>query len=115
MSQDKAHKTQVVETYLSAVSRGDVEQVMALYADHATVEDPVGTEPKVGADAIRKFYGDAAQMSINLQGTGPVRCAGNAAAFPFRLSMQGLEIDVIDVFEFDENGKVVSMKAYWGM
>lgn len=115
MAVEKADKIQAVETYLAAVSSGNVDQVMALYADNATVEDPVGSEPKSGAAAIRQFYEDAAKMSVNLQSTGPVRCAGNAAAFPFKLSMQGLEIDVIDVFEFDEAGKVLSMKAYWGM
>ena len=25
-----------------------------------------------------------------------------------------MKIEVIDVFEFDGSGKVVSMKAYWG-
>ncbi len=25
-----------------------------------------------------------------------------------------MTIEVVDVFEFDDDGKVVSMKAYWG-
>jgi steroid delta-isomerase len=28
--------------------------------------------------------------------------------------MPGMVMDVIDVFEFDDQGKVCSMKAYWG-
>jgi len=28
--------------------------------------------------------------------------------------MPGMVIDVIDVFECNEQGKVASMKAYWG-
>ena len=43
-----------------------------------------------------------------------MRCAGNAAAFAFEVHVAGMKIEVIDVFEFDAEGKVVSMKAYWG-
>ena len=40
--------------------------------------------------------------------------AANTAAFPFQVKMGDMSIDIIDVFEFDDQGKVVSMKAYWG-
>ena len=44
--------------------------------------------------------------------------AENAVAFPFRISLQlgdnQMTIDVIDVFELNESGKIQSMKAYWG-
>jgi steroid delta-isomerase len=46
--------------------------------------------------------------------SGDVRCAGNAAAFPFKVLMEGVDISPIDVFEFNAEGKVQSMKAYWG-
>ncbi|MCP4950734.1 MAG: steroid delta-isomerase, partial [Proteobacteria bacterium] len=36
-----------------------------------------------------------------------------AVAFPFQVKMPGIAIDIIDVFEFNEQGKVNSMKAYW--
>ena len=35
-------------------------------------------------------------------------------AFPFQVTVGAMKIEVIDVFEFDDSGKVVSMKAYWG-
>lgn len=28
--------------------------------------------------------------------------------------MPGMVIDIIDVFEFNEQGRISSMKAYWG-
>jgi steroid delta-isomerase len=34
-------------------------------------------------------------------------------AFPFQVQMPGVAIDIIDVFEFNGEGKVNSMKAYW--
>ena len=47
---------EVVEAYVDRVSNGSVDEVLALYADGATVEDPVGTEVREGLDAIREFY-----------------------------------------------------------
>ncbi len=39
---------------------------------------------------------------------------GAAVAFPFQVVMGDARIDIIDVFYFDDEGKVVDMKAYWG-
>ncbi len=42
--------------YLTALADKDLEGILALYADDAVVEDPVGSEPHVGMAAIREFY-----------------------------------------------------------
>ncbi|MDG2442275.1 MAG: nuclear transport factor 2 family protein, partial [Luminiphilus sp.] len=46
----------VCETYIHALVTNDVEAILDLYADDATVEDPVGTESRSGKDALRSFY-----------------------------------------------------------
>ena len=107
-----------VKRYITSVSTQDIEAIKGLYDENATVEDPVGTNPHVGIGAICAFYqgGFAAQTKLEL--TGPVRCAGSSAAFPFTaiadLGGKKARIDVIDVFEFNDAGRVQSMKAYWG-
>ncbi|MNO79594.1 Steroid Delta-isomerase [compost metagenome] len=50
--------------------------------------------------------------------TGSVRATHNGCgAMPFRVDLvwdgQACSIHVIDVMEFDEQGKIRSMKAYW--
>jgi steroid Delta-isomerase len=110
-------KKQVVERYIALVSSGDVEGIVSLYAEDATLEDPVGSSAIRGHDAIRAFYARATKMGIHLEPTGPVRLAGHEAAFPFRVTTVGgpkMTIDVIDVFRFDDTGKIVEMRAYWG-
>jgi steroid Delta-isomerase len=110
-------KKRAVERYIASVSAGDIDGIVSLYAENATLEDPVGSAPVEGHDAIRAFYERATKMGIRLEPTGPVRVAGDEAAFPFRVSTEGgpkMTIDVIDVFRFDEAGKVVAMRAYWG-
>ena len=107
-------KIAVVEKYVEAFEKADIAIIKDIYATNAMVEDPVGSDIHDGIEAICTFYEGALASGAKLALSGTPRCAGNAVAFPFQVIMPGMAIDVIDVFEFDEAGKVVSMKAYWG-
>jgi steroid delta-isomerase len=105
--------------YVCKVDAGDIDGILALYADDASVEDPVGSPALIGRAAIARFYRDGlGQAAARAELTGPVRVAGRCGAMPFRvdLNWQGraCSIQVIDVMEFDEQGLIRSMKAYWG-
>lgn len=104
---------QAVHNYIEAVSTDNLDMIRAIYADNATVEDPVGSPPHEGIDAICAFYKRIHGMGVKLELAGSVRCAGNAAAFPFTAQMGPNKLEIIDVFEFDDQGKVRSMRAYW--
>ncbi len=110
------HRTAVIDAYLAAVSAGDLTAILAVYAPDATVEDPVGTEVHRGIDALRSFYGRAVAVPMSAERVGPVRVAGDEAAFAFvlRLPSLGREMDIIEVMTFDAHGRVVAMRAFWG-
>jgi steroid delta-isomerase len=105
-----------VETYVEAFDKADPDMVVGLFAPDATVEDPVGTPPHVGHEAIRAFYAASMQTGAKLHLDGPVRVAGDTAAFAFHVGFAkpGMQVDVIDLFRFGTDGKVVSMKAFFG-
>jgi steroid delta-isomerase len=107
-----------VQRYIKSVSTQDIEAIKGLYDENAAVEDPVGTDPHVGIEAICAFYQQGFAVQTKLELTGPVRCAGNSAAFPFtatfELGGKKTRIDVIDIFEFNDAGRIQSMRAYWG-
>ncbi|MEH6580480.1 MAG: nuclear transport factor 2 family protein [Halioglobus sp.] len=107
-------KIAVVHQYVAAFETADMNIIREIYADDAIVEDPVGTDVHVGIEAVCGFYEGALSSGAKLALTGTPRCSGNAVAFTFQVVMPGMAIEVIDVFEFDESGKVNSMKAYWG-
>ena len=109
-----ADKIAVVEKYMQVFTTRDINLLKDIYAEDATVEDPVGSEVRHGMAAIVEFYEQGFSAGATLELTGPARCAGNAVAFPFCVSVGAMKIHVIDVFEFNDAGKVISMKAYWG-
>ena len=118
-----------VQAYFDRFNAQDAEGIADLYADDATVTDPYPTDPKVGHDAILAFYTAAVKSNSTLVQNGTTRIAGNRAAFAFTVHVGGLsseskvvnvdmpmgkmQIDVIDTFEFNEDGKVTAMTAYW--
>ena len=110
---------QAMQAYIDLYNQDDLEGVVGLYAETATVEDPVGTPVKSGKAAIRDFYKYAMTTGARLSLAAPIRGShGSSAAMAFdvKLNYQGsaMTIRVIDVMTFDGSGKFSSMKAYWG-
>ena len=107
-------KIAMVNRYVEAFDKADINIIRDIYSMDARVEDPVGTDVHHGIEAVCAFYEGALASGAKLALTGEPRCAGNAVAFPFQVQVPGMTIDVVDIFEFDQQGKVNSMKAYWG-
>ncbi|MGI9124916.1 MAG: nuclear transport factor 2 family protein [Mycobacterium sp.] len=110
------HIESMVHRYLELVAGGTAEEITALFADDATVEDPVGGEVHIGRHAIAGFYRniEGAQRATELR---TLRVAGHEAAFLFAITVDAgghkVRIEPIDVMVFDGEGKIASMKAYW--
>lgn len=115
---DPARMEAAVHEYVAAFAEGSADRAVAIFADDATVEDPVGAPIRRGRAEILPFYRDAMTMVTKLSLLGPVRIATDSVAFPFeiRLRWEGADkrIEVIDTFRFDEDNKVVEMRAFWG-
>ncbi len=112
---EHSEKIAVVNRYVEAFEKSDMAIIREIFAEDAVVEDPVGTEPHVGIAAIEKFYEVGLSSGARLRLTGEIRCSGNCAAFPFDVVLPGVSISPIDVFTFNEDGKVIDMKAYWSL
>jgi steroid delta-isomerase len=106
----------VYERYPAMMTKGDVDGIVALYAEDATIEDPIGSELRRGRAAIREFY-EASAGTVTIRLTGPVRVAGCEAATPMVVLMgpEGDQraLDVISVMKFDDEARIVSMRAFW--
>ena len=103
--------------YIALVGSGTADEIVALYADGATVEDPVGSDVLTGAEAIRGLLRRAWRASTRRPGCVALRIAGGEAAFHFEITtrVDGVSYTVapVDVMTFDDDGQVTSMRAFW--
>jgi steroid delta-isomerase len=110
--------TQTVNRYLELVAQGQPDAIADLYADDATVEDPVGGEVHIGRQAIRGFYANVGGVKAEAN-VVTLRALGHEAAYFWGLTIDlgeggKMRIEIISVMTFDDEGKITSMKAYWG-
>jgi steroid delta-isomerase len=107
-----------VHAYVAAFEAGDAAAAAALFAEDATVEDPIGSPLHRGREAIQAFYAQSMATGAKLKLEGPIRTAGDYAVFPFSVNLTlaagPAQIDVIDSFKFNDAGQVVEMRAFWG-
>jgi len=108
--------TATIEKYVAALSNGDLDAMLQLYAPDVRIEDPVGTPERQGHTAVDALMRQAVDAGMKLVLTAPVCTAGRSAAFAFSATLGGgaMEVDSINVVEFGADGKIVRSRAYWG-
>lgn len=116
------HIRSVFHRYCQYMTEGNVEAIVALYAPDATLEDPVGSHFCQGHDEIRQFYQwgfDWAGGSFRTELDGAIRVTKTAGACAMIAICDKIEeplrIETLDVFTFNEQGLVTSMRAYHGV
>lgn len=104
-----------VRRYVDAVGRQDLDATLALFAEDARQEDPVGTPPNVGREAIRGFFEKAYRGPFATVLTGPLLVTGDHAAVHFTIEVptgaDPLRVRVIDLIRFDDSGLIADLRA----
>lgn len=106
-----------VTRYLEAIANAtSPRQIAALYAEGATLEDPVGSTAIRGHEAISDFFTPLTQARRETE-LLTFRHAGDSAAFRFRVRTHTpdgvVEIEPIDVMTFTTDGRIATAMAYW--
>ena len=113
---DRTHIVSVCDRYVEMLTAGDHEGIVALFADDAWSEDPVGTPRKEGKDALRAFYSTDHGVTPVMTRIGPACVVGNEVAFQFRIDIDlggtAIKMTSTDVMTFDDAGLITSMRAY---
>jgi steroid Delta-isomerase len=107
---------QVVDRYVELVGSGTADDVLALYAEGATVEDPVGSGVRSDRAEIHAFYATLEGLEQETRLIA-ARIAGGEAAFLFevvtRVDGVSYTLAPVDVMTFDDDGLITSMRAFW--
>jgi len=111
---------QVYDRYMDALVRHDLDGVMAMFAPHAVLHDPVDGPVREGLEAIREFFGAgingirACRLACPVHISADCRHAAASAYSEVELG-GGISIfETTDVLTFDDDGKVLTMTAYYG-
>lgn len=117
MSADVVART--IKEYFAALRAMDEKAWVNTFATDAVSYDPVGTPAIEGHDKLAEFFQTitAAFKEVGLT-ENEVFIAGNGAAVKWTgrgTSKAGKDVkfEGIDVFEFNEAGKIQTLHAYW--
>jgi steroid delta-isomerase len=115
---DQEQIERTVAEYLRAGRDGDRDAWLGLFADDATLEDPVGTDVVRGRAELEAFWDRTLGRTEAFDNAlRELRVAGDSAAFLFDLfiTWKGTMyvVSPIDVQTYDHEGRITSMRAYW--
>jgi steroid delta-isomerase len=111
---DTSAKLDFVSAYLRAMCQGDLDAIKGFYDANSAFEDPYGSRYLNGVDQIATVYQNVFAQGVAAEQTGEARCCGDSVAVPYRAKVGPRQIDCITVFQFGDNGKLKSMRSYWG-
>lgn len=118
----EAHMRALFDTYRALMTAGDLDRIVALFAPDARWEEPVGTAPSIGREAIRARYKAALDGSggrIPMRADGAPRVAGNraVACSIAEVAPEGtpLIVETANVVTCNDEGLITEMLVYVGI
>ena len=105
-----------VQRYVSLLATGSADDLLELFADDATVEDPVGSDVRTGRREIHEFFSALEAMERETE-LVLLRVVGDEAAFVFTLTFEvadtRMRLQPIDTMTFNAAGKITSVRSYF--
>jgi len=117
MSREQVETT--ISDYFAAIRDLDAEAFVASFAADAVSQDSVGAPLVSGYDGLRKFFkGIEATFTVLIMTGTAVYINQSEAAVHWQAEGTGqngktTHFSGIDVFTFNEEGKISSLRAYW--
>lgn len=106
-----------VQAYIDGLNGGSAEDMANLFAEGATVEDPIGAPIRSTREELIEFYGIITNLDSRDADLKWTKIAGDTAVFEFSLVTgtggMKFEITPVDIMVFNEEGKITSMRAVW--
>jgi len=109
-----------VDAYVAAYGANDRDAFLDVFADDGVIVDPVGSPEHSGRQARGAFWDTVHQLTDRMTfDVKDIVVCGNEAVMVFRIHAGsgegGIQMDAVDLFEVDDDGKVTLMKAFWDM
>ena len=109
----------VVDRYFAAWRRLDPAAYTSCFTQEAELHEPYGSTPHRGTQGVRAFFSGVSEAlsEVRLEPKA-IYPAGNRAAVVFHGKGTGkngkvVDVEGVDVFEFDQSGRITTLWAYW--
>ena len=110
-----------IEKYFADAMSLDPERYASNFSEDGVLEDPVGTPPVVGRQAIAASFGNlAALVSEGKAKVQEIIPGGQEAIVNWKVNVtttagKKITIDGMGVFKFDQSGKLASVREFWDL
>jgi steroid delta-isomerase len=110
-----------VEEYFASIGSLDVQRYVSNFAPDGVLEDPVGTPPIQGTQAIAAYFGAIIAPFTEIKPyIQEVVVCGQEAAVNWKLRLKTttgkvIIIDSMGVFKFNSEGKLQSVREFWDL
>jgi steroid delta-isomerase len=110
-----------VEEYFASIGSLDVQRFVSNFAPDGALEDPVGTPPVQGAQAIGAFFGAIITPFSEIKPyVQEVIVCGQEAIVNWKLKLKTttgkvIIIDGMGVFKFNQQGRLQSVREFWDL
>ena len=106
-----------VDTYVAAYNARNIDALLDLYTDDATVEDPVGSPVKNGLQELKNFWESAVQFDMILERGDTIFVCGDEAAIGLRVHIGTAEgrkqLGIMNIVAFASDGRVKSVRSFY--
>lgn len=105
-----------IRRYVALLGSGSADELVALFAEDATVEDPVGSALRSGRESIHEFFTTLETLERRTE-LMLLRVVADEAAFAFTITLMAgdtpLRLQPIDTVVFNANGEISSLRSYF--
>jgi hypothetical protein len=94
------------EAFKRAAEAGDLNRLMAMFADDAVLHSPITFQPFEGRAAIRRLLGAIVQVLQGFHYTDELTSADGTTALIFRAKVRNRDVEGLDLIRFADSGLI---------
>ena len=109
-----SYDPQIIATnYLATLRKGNLIEILKLFSDEATLEDPYGTTPLSGKKEIGEVFKRVLGEGLQIEDIAPFHCAGDTVAMTYKIVLPRIKFKTISLMKLNDDGKIINFRAYW--
>ena len=103
----------IATKYLATLNERDLDEVLKLFSDDVSLEDPYGTPAIKGKEHIAPIFERVFRDGLAVQDIGSLHCAGDTVAMNYTIVLPTVRFKTITLIRLNDQGEIFNLRAYW--